>query len=214
MEDCSEFLKREQSRREAENGLCKQPVIRYGPTELRASAAMGVSSHSRLSIEKILIRIISKVKCYFRLYYLKNLEFRTIYQLATCDDHRPCTVLGVPPYTIIATGVASPKWALYQNFYLGALFWTPLKFHDVLSTYVGNPVTWRPGMIDTVDTAVVTPLIITHSVKRRQSIELSVEDLVCIRHPIFNIFPSIITNHLNLQAVTPKCFGGPSVDSD
>ncbi|GFV40428.1 hypothetical protein TNCV_2535961 [Trichonephila clavipes] len=66
---------------------------------------MGPSSHSRLCLNKAMVRIISTVKCYFRLHYPKNWEFRTICQLATCGDHRPRTGLGLPPYTIITHSV-------------------------------------------------------------------------------------------------------------
>ncbi|GFU64880.1 putative DD41D transposase [Trichonephila clavipes] len=66
----------------------------------------GASSRSLLSLNKITIRIISTVKCYFQLYSPKNKEFRTICQLATCDDRRPSHValamsLELSPYTII-----------------------------------------------------------------------------------------------------------------
>ncbi|GFW45340.1 uncharacterized protein TNCV_4734471 [Trichonephila clavipes] len=76
-------------------------VFRHGPNGLgpRALTAMEPSSSSRLGFNKIKIRIISTVKCYFRLYSSKNWGFRTICQLATCDDSRPCTSLGLPPYT-------------------------------------------------------------------------------------------------------------------
>ncbi|GFW62579.1 hypothetical protein TNCV_85801 [Trichonephila clavipes] len=40
-----------------------------------------------------------------KLYSLKNWEFRTTCQLATCDDHRPCLDLGLPPYIIISHSV-------------------------------------------------------------------------------------------------------------
>ncbi|GFW78755.1 hypothetical protein TNCV_4261781 [Trichonephila clavipes] len=45
-------------------------------------------------------------KCYLRLYSPKNLEFRTICQLATCDDRRLRTGLDLPPYTIITHAVS------------------------------------------------------------------------------------------------------------
>ncbi|GFX77992.1 hypothetical protein TNCV_971471 [Trichonephila clavipes] len=65
----------------------------------------GSSSRSRLSLNKITIRIISTVNCYFRLHSPKNWEFRMICQLATCDDCLPCLGLGLPPYTIITHSV-------------------------------------------------------------------------------------------------------------
>ncbi|GFU54581.1 hypothetical protein TNCV_3025291 [Trichonephila clavipes] len=55
-------------------------------------------SRSRLSLNKITIRITSTVKSYCRLCFPKNSEFWTIYQLATCDNGRPCPS---PPFTII-----------------------------------------------------------------------------------------------------------------
>ncbi|GFV78563.1 hypothetical protein TNCV_1888691 [Trichonephila clavipes] len=54
---------------------------------------------------KIIIRINSKVKCCLQLYSQKNWEFRTICQLATCDDRRPRTGLDLPPYTVITHSV-------------------------------------------------------------------------------------------------------------
>ncbi|GFX15595.1 uncharacterized protein TNCV_2130831 [Trichonephila clavipes] len=65
-----------------------------------ASATTRASSRSRLSLNKIIIGIISTVKCYFRLYSPKNWEFRTICQLTTYDDRRPCISLCLPKYTI------------------------------------------------------------------------------------------------------------------
>ncbi|GFW77275.1 hypothetical protein TNCV_923911 [Trichonephila clavipes] len=46
----------------------------------------GASSRSRFSLNKIITRIISTIKCYFRLYCPKNWEFCMICQLAACDD--------------------------------------------------------------------------------------------------------------------------------
>ncbi|GFW73160.1 hypothetical protein TNCV_484281 [Trichonephila clavipes] len=40
-----------------------------------------------------------KPALYFRLCSPPNWEFWMIYQLATCDDRRPCIGLGIPPYT-------------------------------------------------------------------------------------------------------------------
>ncbi|GFW88448.1 hypothetical protein TNCV_3552181 [Trichonephila clavipes] len=66
--------------------------LRHGPTGPgpRASATMGVSFRSRLSFNKIIIRIISTVKCYFQLNSPKNWKFWTKCQLSTCDDSRSC----------------------------------------------------------------------------------------------------------------------------
>ncbi|GFT36502.1 transposable element Tc3 transposase [Trichonephila clavipes] len=69
--------------------------LRHGPAWPRSSVAMGTSSCSQP--KKIIIRIISTVEGYFRLYSTKNFEFWTICQLATCNDCR----LDLPPYTII-----------------------------------------------------------------------------------------------------------------
>ncbi|GFV07183.1 hypothetical protein TNCV_3602011 [Trichonephila clavipes] len=82
-------------------------ALRHGPSGPgpRASAIMRASSRSRLSLNKIVIRIISTVKCYSRLYSPKNWKFQTICQMAVCDDHRPCKRLGLPPYTIITHSV-------------------------------------------------------------------------------------------------------------
>ncbi|GFW11770.1 hypothetical protein TNCV_1083161 [Trichonephila clavipes] len=71
----------------------------------RASATMGASSRSRLSLNEIMIRIISTVKGYFRLYSPKNWEFWTICQLAKCDDRRSCIGLGLSPYTIMTSSI-------------------------------------------------------------------------------------------------------------
>ncbi|GFV31278.1 uncharacterized protein TNCV_1640301 [Trichonephila clavipes] len=68
---------------------------------IRASAPLGAPSRSRFILNRIRTRKISKVECYFCLYSPKNWEFWTKCQLATCDDHRPCIDLGLPPYTII-----------------------------------------------------------------------------------------------------------------
>ncbi|GFU07426.1 hypothetical protein TNCV_2203721 [Trichonephila clavipes] len=50
--------------------------------------------------KKILIRIILTVECYFRLHSTKNHKLWTICQLATCEDLRQRTGLGLPSYTI------------------------------------------------------------------------------------------------------------------
>ncbi|GFT15080.1 hypothetical protein TNCV_4316561 [Trichonephila clavipes] len=72
-------------------------------------AVMGASSRSRLSLNNIIIRIMSKVKDYFLLYSPKNWEFWTICQLNTCDDHRPRT--GSPPSLLIQPkGVSWSSW--------------------------------------------------------------------------------------------------------
>ncbi|GFV35421.1 hypothetical protein TNCV_3204531 [Trichonephila clavipes] len=63
------------------------------------------SSRPQLGLETIIIRILSKVKCYFLLYSPNNWEFWTICQLATCDDRHPRASLGLPPYTIITHSV-------------------------------------------------------------------------------------------------------------
>ncbi|GFT17090.1 uncharacterized protein TNCV_4738221 [Trichonephila clavipes] len=66
---------------------------------------LGHNRGPRLGLNKITIRIISTVKCYFLSYSLKNWEFRTLCQLATCDDRRPCIGLGLSPYTNITHSV-------------------------------------------------------------------------------------------------------------
>ncbi|GFX21140.1 hypothetical protein TNCV_4367191 [Trichonephila clavipes] len=78
----------------------RRDVLRHGPTGPgpRTMVSIGVSSRSRL---KIMIRIISIVKCYFRLYSPKNWEFRTICQLVTCENLPPCIGQDLPPYTLI-----------------------------------------------------------------------------------------------------------------
>ncbi|GFX43002.1 calcium-activated chloride channel regulator 2 [Trichonephila clavipes] len=58
-------------------------------------------SHLILSLNKITIRIISTVKCYFRLYSPKNWEFWTTVNWLQCDDCRPCTGLGLTHYTLL-----------------------------------------------------------------------------------------------------------------
>ncbi|GFV31268.1 hypothetical protein TNCV_1640201 [Trichonephila clavipes] len=65
------------------------------------------SPHSRLRLNKMITRIISTVKCFFRLRSPKNWTFQTLCQLATCDDCRPCFSLGLPPYAIITPSVKS-----------------------------------------------------------------------------------------------------------
>ncbi|GFW08546.1 hypothetical protein TNCV_2775681 [Trichonephila clavipes] len=40
----------------------------------------------------------------YQLYSSKNWQFR--YQPATCEDRRPCTVLGLSPYTIVTHPVS------------------------------------------------------------------------------------------------------------
>ncbi|GFT20568.1 hypothetical protein TNCV_2183981 [Trichonephila clavipes] len=81
-------------------------VSKHGPIgpRPRASVIKRTSSRSRLSLNEVMIRIISTVKCYFRLHSLKNWEFRTIGQLATCDDSRPYRPK-LLPYTIITNSV-------------------------------------------------------------------------------------------------------------
>ncbi|GFX20668.1 hypothetical protein TNCV_4270001 [Trichonephila clavipes] len=81
-------------------------MITPGQGHLKACANWTpTSSRSRLSLNKIIIRITSKVNRYFRLYSPNNLEFWTICQLTTCDDRRPCLGLGLPPYIIITHSV-------------------------------------------------------------------------------------------------------------
>ncbi|GFU74033.1 hypothetical protein TNCV_1641591 [Trichonephila clavipes] len=77
-------------------------VLRHGATgpDPRASATMGASSRSRLSLNKIIIRIISTVKCYSWLYSPKNWEFWSLCQLATCDNRHLRTGLGLPSLLI------------------------------------------------------------------------------------------------------------------
>ncbi|GFT18170.1 hypothetical protein TNCV_183311 [Trichonephila clavipes] len=58
------------------------------------AGANWASSHSRVSLNKIMLRIILTVKCCFRLYYTNNWEFQTVCQLAKCDDYGPRTGLG------------------------------------------------------------------------------------------------------------------------
>ncbi|GFS52071.1 hypothetical protein TNCV_1104891 [Trichonephila clavipes] len=81
--------------------------LRHGPTGpgSSTSAAIGASPRLRLKLNKIIIRLMSTVKCYFRLYSPKNWEFRTICQLVTCNDRRPRTGLGLRLNTIIAYAV-------------------------------------------------------------------------------------------------------------
>ncbi|GFW13645.1 hypothetical protein TNCV_1211111 [Trichonephila clavipes] len=78
----------------------------------RASATIGASSRYRLNLNTIMICIISTVKCSALLYPPKNWEMRTICQLATWDDHRPCISLGLPPCTIITHSVK--RWRLVE----------------------------------------------------------------------------------------------------
>ncbi|GFV77458.1 DUF4817 domain-containing protein [Trichonephila clavipes] len=59
------------------------------------------------------IRIISTVKCYFRLDSPKNWEFRTMCQLATCDDRRPKTGQGLfhtPSLLMQSKGDSRSRW--------------------------------------------------------------------------------------------------------
>ncbi|GFX51954.1 hypothetical protein TNCV_3063711 [Trichonephila clavipes] len=58
-----------------------------------------------LDLHEIMIRIISTLECYFRLYSPKNWEFQTISKLATCNDRRPCIGLSLPSHTIITQSV-------------------------------------------------------------------------------------------------------------
>ncbi|GFS68033.1 hypothetical protein TNCV_1362571 [Trichonephila clavipes] len=74
-------------------------------TGVQGSATMGAPSRSQLSLNEIIIRIISTVKCYFRLSTPNKWEFRTTCQLATCDDRRPCIGLRLSPYIIITHSV-------------------------------------------------------------------------------------------------------------
>ncbi|GFV55680.1 hypothetical protein TNCV_754801 [Trichonephila clavipes] len=78
-------------------GSIGRDVLRYGSTGPSASVTMEASSCSQLNLKKTTIRIILKVRCCFRLYSPKSGEFRTICQLATCDNLRPRTGLGLPP---------------------------------------------------------------------------------------------------------------------
>ncbi|GFU57036.1 hypothetical protein TNCV_1779041 [Trichonephila clavipes] len=74
---------------------------------MHGSTGTGVRTLSRfqLSRKKIIFRIISKVKYYFRLYSPKNWELWAICQLATCNDRRPRTRLDLTSYIIIAHSV-------------------------------------------------------------------------------------------------------------
>ncbi|GFX75738.1 hypothetical protein TNCV_2237111 [Trichonephila clavipes] len=80
------------------NQFLLRDVLRRGPNgpESRALATMGNSSPSRFSLNKILIRIISTVKCFFRLYSPENFG-----RYVNCDDRDLRIVLDLPPYAII-----------------------------------------------------------------------------------------------------------------
>ncbi|GFW58035.1 hypothetical protein TNCV_2741811 [Trichonephila clavipes] len=68
-------------------------ILRHGP---------------RLSLNMIIIQIISIVKCFFRSHSPKTWEFQTIRQLAIRNNRRPgCIDPGLPPYTIITHSVKS-----------------------------------------------------------------------------------------------------------
>ncbi|GFT47168.1 hypothetical protein TNCV_3748051 [Trichonephila clavipes] len=91
-------------------------VLRHGTTGLGSRA----SARSRLSL---ILLIISAVKCYFRLYSPRNWKFRTIYQLATCDDRLPRIGLSLPPYTLTIHSVkmrqsVEPVWVIIVHAYL------------------------------------------------------------------------------------------------
>ncbi|GFT79239.1 hypothetical protein TNCV_2766641 [Trichonephila clavipes] len=89
------------------------PSSFVNPTPLaHADASSSPVRRTGIPVSKIIIRICSTVRCYFRLYSPKNWEFRTICQLSTRDDRHPCTVLGLPPYTIITYSVK--KWQLVE----------------------------------------------------------------------------------------------------
>ncbi|GFV06128.1 hypothetical protein TNCV_1084021 [Trichonephila clavipes] len=64
----------------------EQGRLKAGAEWARAPSTMGASPGSRISLNKIVIRIISKVKYFFKLCSPKNGEFRT----ATCDDRLLC----------------------------------------------------------------------------------------------------------------------------
>ncbi|GFX03097.1 hypothetical protein TNCV_4288801 [Trichonephila clavipes] len=57
--------------------------------------------------EEITIRIILKVKCYYRLYFPKNWAFRMICQLAISKNRRLCLGMGLPPHIIITSPLAA-----------------------------------------------------------------------------------------------------------
>ncbi|GFU24119.1 hypothetical protein TNCV_2007121 [Trichonephila clavipes] len=61
---------------------------------------MEESSRSGLSMNKIIVRIFSTVKCCFWLYSPKNWKFWTLWQLAAWDHHHPCIIIGLPPCTM------------------------------------------------------------------------------------------------------------------
>ncbi|GFV13423.1 hypothetical protein TNCV_2556051 [Trichonephila clavipes] len=65
-----------------------------------ASVTMGASFRSRLSFNKIIIRIIIP-GCILQ----KNCEFRTKCQLVTCDNRHLCIDLGLTPYIIITHSI-------------------------------------------------------------------------------------------------------------
>ncbi|GFW50663.1 hypothetical protein TNCV_2889651 [Trichonephila clavipes] len=101
-------------------------VLRHGPTEPMALAAIEASSCSRLNLNKTIIRIISTTKCYFRCFGEYNRELR-ICQLATCDDLSPRTGLCLPPYTIIIhvgkrRQTVEPVCAIVNTIFIPSLF--------------------------------------------------------------------------------------------
>ncbi|GFY12777.1 hypothetical protein TNCV_4284351 [Trichonephila clavipes] len=95
---------------------------------------MGTSSRSQP--KKIIIRIISTVEGYFRLYSTKNWEFWTICQLATCNDCR----LDLPPYTII--NIQPKDGSLSSRF-------VRFRWHHITDTFCVNAFSFRSLFSDT-----------------------------------------------------------------
>ncbi|GFT77103.1 hypothetical protein TNCV_1099751 [Trichonephila clavipes] len=87
------------------NSIIRDARLKAWVNWAQGLVTMGAPSHSRLGLNKIMIRIVSTVKYNFRLNSPKNWEFRSICQLATCDDRPPCIGHGLPSHTIIPHSV-------------------------------------------------------------------------------------------------------------
>ncbi|GFX81580.1 putative inorganic phosphate cotransporter [Trichonephila clavipes] len=78
--------------------------------------------------------------------HMLRLCCNTICQLATCDDRRPRTGLGLPPYAIIAHAVEKRQSVKPVCAINGEFFWTP-KLQGVIigSFYYGYSISQVPG---------------------------------------------------------------------
>ncbi|GFT13916.1 hypothetical protein TNCV_2615621 [Trichonephila clavipes] len=130
-----------------------------------------------------MIRIISTVKCYFRLYSPENGEIRNICQLVTCDDHRPYVSHHTPSLPVAnmkffqqdgGSRIESPLFSYHTSTRRQTCSFDFVDFGNKTVKRLeaiekkSRPGEGGAGPVDQF--SLCAPLIITHSVKRQQSV--------------------------------------------